>query len=115
MHKISTAEIALKMKIPPSYLAKNMSQLSIAGMIQTARGAHGGVMLARPAESISMLEVVEAIDGPVRLNECTTNPEKCEFGQDCPIHVVWCMTQAELVEKLRKTHFGQLSKPKMKS
>jgi Rrf2 family protein len=114
-HRISTAEIARKMKIPPSFLAKIMSQLSVAGLIETARGAHGGVVLARPAEDISMLEVVEAIDGPVTLNACTTDPDKCEFGRDCPIHEVWCLTQAELAEKLRHTHFGQLAKMKVKS
>jgi Rrf2 family protein len=113
--KLSTAQIAGKMKIPPSFLAKIMSQLSIAGVIRTARGAHGGVALARPAETISMLEVVEAIDGSIKLNACTTNADLCEFGHDCPIHEVWCMSQVELVEKLRKTHFGQLAKPKTKS
>ena len=59
-----------------------------------------------------MLQVVEAIDGPVTLNECTTNPSICEFGDDCPLHEVWCETQVELVGKLRKSTFGHITRKK---
>jgi Rrf2 family protein len=68
--RAATSEIAEAKKIPPSFLAKIISQLSIAGLIHTSRGARGGVLLSRPTESISLLEVVEAIDGPISLNEC---------------------------------------------
>ena len=102
----STSQIAEVKKIPPSFLAKIISQLSIAGLIHTSRGARGGVSLAREAEDITLLEVVEAIDGPISLNECTNNPESCPFGSDCPLHQIWCETQAELIEKLRKTTFA---------
>lgn len=106
--KAATSEIAQHQRIPPSFLAKIISQLSIAGLIHTSRGARGGVSLARVPEAISVLEVVEAIDGPISLNECSTQPEGCPFGEDCPIRPIWCNTQRELVEKLRNTHFGQL-------
>lgn len=104
--RAATNQIADTQKIPPSFLAKIISQLSIAGLIHTSRGARGGVSLARPAEDISILEVVEAIDGPISLNECTINPDSCPFGEDCPIHDVWCSSQTELVEKLRTTNFA---------
>lgn len=104
--RAATNQIADTQKIPPSFLAKIISQLSIAGLIHTSRGARGGVSLARPAENISILEVVEAIDGPIALNECTINPENCPFGENCPIHDIWCSSQSELVEKLRTTTFA---------
>ena len=106
----ATSQIAETKKIPPSFLAKIISQLSIAGLIHTSRGARGGVTLARPASEITVLEVIEAIDGPIALNECTVSPEGCPFEGDCPIHGLWCDTQAELVEKLRKTTFDTLKK-----
>ena len=108
--RAATSQIAETKKIPPSFLAKIISQLSIAGLIHTSRGARGGVTLARPANEISILEVVEAIDGPIALNECTVSPEGCPFSGDCPIHGIWCDTQAELVEKLRNTTFDSLAK-----
>jgi Rrf2 family protein len=106
--RAATSQIAADKHIPPSFLAKIISQLSIAGLIHTSRGARGGVSLALPPEKISLLSVVEAIDGPIALNECTLNSGVCVFGDECPIHPIWCETQSELVDKLRKTTFAQL-------
>lgn len=109
-HRAATSQIAESKKIPPSFLAKIVSQLSIAGLIHTSRGARGGVTLAKPPEEITVLDVVEAIDGPISLNECTLSPEGCPFSDDCPIHDLWCGTQKELIEKLRKTTFATFVK-----
>ena len=101
-----TSKIALKQNIPPSFLAKIVSQLSVAGVVQTSRGARGGVSLARDPADISLLEVIEAIDGPITLNECVTDPSACIFGDDCKVHIVWCKAQAELVNTLASTNFA---------
>ncbi|HAL15218.1 MAG TPA: Rrf2 family transcriptional regulator [Anaerolineaceae bacterium] len=106
--RAATSLIADEQRIPPSFLAKIISQLSIAGLIHTSRGARGGVSLARPPEAISILEVVEAIDGPLTLNECTHSIDGCPFGEKCPIRPVWCDVQSELVERLRNTSFAAL-------
>jgi len=106
--KAATSQIAEKMEIPPSFLAKIISQLSIAGLIHTSRGASGGVALARKPEDISLLDVVEAIDGPITLNECVVDPNECAFGGNCPIHRVWCEAQSNLVRKLRESTFDKL-------
>ena len=105
--RAATSQIAEVQHIPPSFLAKIISQLSIAGLIHTSRGARGGVSLARSPEEISILEVVEAIDGPISLNECTMDVASCPFGESCTLHDLWCSTQAELVAKLRSTNFAQ--------
>ncbi len=105
--RAATSQIAEVQHIPPSFLAKIISQLSIAGLIHTSRGARGGVSLARSPEEISILEVVEAIDGPISLNECTADLANCPFGESCTLHELWCSTQAELVAKLRNTNFAQ--------
>jgi Rrf2 family protein len=104
----ATREIAEDQEIPASFLAKIISQLSIAGLIQTSRGATGGVRLSRKPEEISLLEVVEAIDGPITLNECVNDPSVCSFGDNCPIHDVWCEAKGELVRKLRAATFDKL-------
>jgi Rrf2 family protein len=106
--RAATSQIAEIQRIPPSFLAKIISQLSIAGLIHTSRGARGGVSLARPPEAISVLEVVEAIDGPIALNECSQSAGACPFGETCPLRSLWCGTQSEMVEKLRKTTFAQV-------
>jgi Rrf2 family protein len=108
--RAATSDIARIQHIPPSFLAKIISQLSIAGLIQTSRGARGGVAMARPPEKISLLEVVESIDGPIALNECTGKVSACPFGDDCPLRPLWCETQLELVNKLKTTNFAQFVK-----
>jgi Rrf2 family protein len=104
--RAATSQIAEEQHIPPSFLAKIISQLSIAGLIHTSRGARGGVSLARTPEEITILEVVEAIDGPISLNECTHSTSSCAFGDTCPLRPLWCETQAELVQRLRSTTFA---------
>ncbi len=104
-----TSEIALKQHIPPSFLAKIVSQLSVAGIVQTSRGARGGVSLARAADEISLLEVVEAIDGPIMLNECVFDANACVFGNNCPVQDVWCNAQENLVKTLSGTTFATLT------
>lgn len=103
-----TSQIARDQKIPPSFLAKIVSQLSVAGMVQTSRGARGGVTLAKDPTDITLLEVIEAIDGPIALNECVTDPTICAFETSCPVHDVWCEAQARLVKDLSGTSFGSL-------
>ncbi len=105
--RAATSVIAKSQDIPPSFLAKIISQLSIAGLLHTARGARGGVSLARPPEEITLLEVVEAVDGPIRLNECVEGEEDCKFGKDCPLRQIWQEAQKDLVERLKNTNFGQ--------
>jgi Rrf2 family protein len=110
--RAATSQIAQEKQIPPSFLAKIVSQLSVAGLLQTSRGARGGVSLAKSPEKISLLEVVEAIDGPILLNECVADAGACVFGDSCPMKPVWCDAQKELVTRLNSTSFGQfVNKP----
>jgi len=105
--KAATSLIAEAQKIPPSFLAKIVSQLSIAGLIHTSRGARGGVSLAKPADEISILDVVEAIDGPIFLNECTGNSTSCPFLSSCPLREVWREARTDLVDKLSGATFSR--------
>jgi Rrf2 family iron-sulfur cluster assembly transcriptional regulator len=107
--RAATRQIAHEQRIPASFLAKIIAQLSIAGLLQTSRGAHGGVMLAKTPEEISLLEVVEAIDGPITLNECVHDTAACNFGAICPMRAIWCDAQDDLINRLKSTNFAQFS------
>ena len=106
--RTATSTIAEEQKIPPSFLAKIISQLSIAGLLHTSRGARGGVMLAREPKEITLLEVIEAIDGPIQLNECVGDGGTCTFEDGCPLRPVWCDAQEELVNRLKLTNFATM-------
>jgi Rrf2 family protein len=105
----ATSTVAREMKIPPSFLAKIISQLSIAGLLHTSRGARGGVTLAGDPKLISLLDVVEAIDGPILLNECVGDPGNCDFAEECAMHPIWQEAQETLVKRLRETTFASLA------
>ncbi|MBM3151662.1 MAG: Rrf2 family transcriptional regulator [Chloroflexi bacterium] len=105
--RAATSHVAQEQHIPPSFLAKIISQLSIAGLLHTSRGARGGVALARDPAEISLLDVVEAIDGPIRLNECVGEDSTCTFGDNCPLNPLWCSAQEELVTRLKTVTFDQ--------
>jgi Rrf2 family protein len=107
--RTATSMIAEEQRIPPSFLAKIVSQLSIAGLLHTSRGARGGVTLAREAKDITLLEVIEAIDGPIQLNECVGDKGACSFDETCPLRPVWCDAQEELVGRLRGTNFADMA------
>ncbi|MBL8049810.1 MAG: Rrf2 family transcriptional regulator [Anaerolineales bacterium] len=106
--RVATSQVAKEQKIPASFLVKIISQLSNAGILHTSRGLRGGVMLAREPESITLLEVIEAIDGPIKLNECVDSKGICSFEETCPMKLVWCDVQNNLLAKLKKTNFAQL-------
>jgi Rrf2 family protein len=105
----ATGQIAQEKSIPPSFLAKIVSQLSVAGLLKTSRGAHGGVSLAKKAEAISLLDVIEAIDGPILLNDCVGDSMSCTYDDTCPLRPVWCDAQKMLVDHLSKTNFAQFA------
>lgn len=104
--KAATSQIAEDKDIPLSFLAKIIAQLSVAGLLQTMRGARGGVTLARPAKDINLLEVVEAIDGPIQINECVNDSYQCS-QHGCPMRGIWQDTQADLVNRLRNSTFDK--------
>jgi Rrf2 family protein len=107
--RAATGQIAQEENIPPSFLAKIVSQLSVAGLLQTSRGARGGVSLAKPAEAISLLDVIEAIDGPILLNDCVGESLACTYDDSCPLKPVWCDAQKLLVDHLSKANFAQFA------
>ena len=107
--RTSTQEIAERQNIPSPFLAKIVSQLSLAGLVTTYRGAGGGVMLARPAADINLLQVIEALEGPVRLNRCLIEPDACPQNGHCPVHDIWARAQGELISLLNCTTFDDLA------
>lgn len=69
---LSAQEIALKLKAPPAFMAKVLSKLARAGLVESRMGRAGGVWLKLPAEEITLLKVMETLSGPVVLDPCAT-------------------------------------------
>lgn len=108
--RATTKEIAKAQDIPASFLAKIVAQLSVVGILKTTRGVRGGVTLALHPEEITILDVVEAIDGPFLVNECVHEDFHCPL-ENCPVRDVWGQVQADLVNRLSSATFAQFLSP----
>ncbi len=95
-------DIAKARNLPVSFLAKIFQNLSKAGLIHSHRGARGGVVLSRPAIDISVLEIIEGIEGKVYLNRCLAGNDRCSRQNICPMHYVLMQAQKNLMLTFEK-------------
>ena len=110
--RISIGDISTKKNIPEPFLRKLFKPLVQHGIIISTRGVSGGVKLARHPADITILEVVEALEGPLALNECLLDEVDCEFLNECGMHDVWEEAQAAMARVLRKRNLTHLIKTK---
>ncbi len=106
---VSSEQIARRQNIPLPFLIKILARLAAEQIIFTQRGVNGGVCLAQPAEEISLLQVVEAIDGPLTLNRCNRHPGDCPRYSICAVHPVWARICHELRTHLNDIKFSDLA------
>lgn len=106
-------EISEEYKIPRSFLAKILQKLVKAKLVRSYRGVKGGFSLARQAREITVLEVLEAIEGKLVLNICLQDKKKCNFSKHCPTHFLWSNVQTKVVDMLKKANFEELARQKV--
>jgi Rrf2 family protein len=103
------AELADAAGCPEQFLSKVLQNLTRAGLVTSHRGNTGGFELPRSRRGASILEVVEAIEGPIRLNLCLTSSRACERQTWCPAHIVWIDAQKAMADVLQKASIGDLA------
>ena len=108
----SANEISAAQKIPPKFLARIMPKLVRQGLISSTPGSKGGYKLAREASQLSFLQVLEAIEGPLRLNVCLeADYGDCEHETLCSMKSVWSEAQERLAHYFAAITFDQLTEP----
>lgn len=107
---LSTAKIAGGEDISLPYLEQIFNKLKRARIIKSKRGAHGGFMLARPAEKISVGEVIAVLDGPVEFGHChhPDHEEDCEKRDICASRRFWSELEQDVNSKLYSTTLQDL-------
>ncbi len=106
--RLKVADLAAATAVPKNYVLKVMVPLVRRGWVQSSRGSGGGFSLVGGAESITLLDVVEAFEGPLHLNLCT-GPTGCQFLSRCPMHSVWVEAEAALHRVLAKYTIAELA------
>ena len=107
---VSRADIAAAQGIPEPYLKKLLPALVTAGLVGARRGPRGGFRLARAASGVSLLAVIEAVDGPLALNSCMMSGGECGRAPRCPVHPVWRIANRQLAALLEETNIAQLAR-----
>lgn len=107
-------EIAGKAEVPAPYLAKLFQPLAKKGFVRSIRGPEGGFMLLKAPEDITLLDIIEAVEGPIFLNECLIHDGYCKRESKCPIHDVWRGAEKVFLTHLRSFTFRDLAKAGIK-
>jgi Rrf2 family cysteine metabolism transcriptional repressor len=112
----SLAEVAAEEELPRAYLEQLVISLREANLVTSTRGAHGGYELARPPESISMSEVLRALEGPIAPMMCASDdPEHaigCDRSASCTVNMLWVRVRDAVVGALESMTLADLVPPR---
>lgn len=104
---VTTAQIAERQAMPYQFLRKVAQILAAKGLLVTERGGRGGLALARPAEGISVLDILQALDLPP-INDCSVDSDNCARRHICAVYPVWFEAQCEMERVLGETALSKL-------
>ena len=108
--RASRTDLASAADCPNQFLSKVLQNLTRAGLVVSHRGNTGGFELPSSRRATSMLEIVEAMEGPLALNHCLTCNHACPRQASCPAHCVWAEAQAAMADVLRRTSISDLAR-----
>jgi Rrf2 family iron-sulfur cluster assembly transcriptional regulator len=100
---ISMRRVAAEQNVPVRFLPHVMRDLVRAGLVAGTLGRSGGYGLARPASAITMLDVVEAVEGDSRRRYCVLRGGPCALNGVCDVHAVFAAAQDDVLRRLRST------------
>ena len=106
---VSAADLARPLHCPAAYLSQTLAKLIPAGIVDSRRGLNGGVYLVRKPGEITLLEVVDAIDGADFWERCFLGIAGCGEIEPCPFHKVWKEQRRQTHEWLSMTTFADIN------
>ena len=102
-------DIAASSRIPRPYLSSILHALARNGLIKAKRGYRGGFALTKPAEKISVLDVVEAVEGHAWREGCLLGLSQCSDERACPSHAFWKTERGKIDRFLRSVTLAQVA------
>lgn len=106
-HRI--AHISEELGLPFHFLAKSLQKLVHAGILTSQRGAAGGVTLAKDAADITLLSIIEAVDGTVFFDNCILGIGECEAEKPCALHAQWDVWRQEMLEMYSAMRLSEIT------
>lgn len=106
----SAAEVSEATGIAPPTVSKLLKSLARAGLVNSTRGANGGYELARPAREISAASVIDALEGPVSITECSASDSHCDYEDVCNVGNAWQRINVAIRRALEDINLVDLTK-----
>jgi FeS assembly SUF system regulator len=105
----TAAALAESTHVAAPTVCKLLKQLQRAGLVLSTRGLHGGYQLARPASQISAAAILDALEGPVALTDCSAGHGNCEIEDSCRVGRVWQRLNLAIRRSLYDVSLAQLA------
>jgi FeS assembly SUF system regulator len=105
----TAVDLAERSHIGVATVSKVLKELQRAGLVASTRGSHGGYTLARPAAEISAAQIIDAVEGPVGLTECSSNPGLCGLEPSCRVGHSWQRVNIAIHRALDEISLTQLA------
>jgi Rrf2 family protein len=105
---VSLKDVALRQRLPKLYLSQLTMPLRNSALLKSVWGNKGGFLLARPAGDITLLEIVETVDGPVGVMDCVLDPNTCDKVKTCDCFSTFCAINKEIVDTLKRVTLGDV-------
>jgi len=106
---VTINEISESMQVPRTFLAKILQQLAGNGIVSSERGLKGGFRLAKDPADITLLEVIETIQGVSASSQCAIDTNSCKLSGKCGVHPVWIKIRKMVENELKGKNFRELT------
>ena len=107
---ISVAQLVNRMRMPRSFLRKLLQVLSSKGILVSIKGKGGGFILNRPADKISLFDLIQIFQGPIKLSEHTFKKRKCPLTKTCNLKKEFDKLEKYLIKRLKLINLTSLLK-----
>ena len=104
----NATELAERAHLELPTVSKLLKTLTQAGLVQSFRGSTGGYRLAKPAEQISLIQIVEAIEGPLGMTECSLHESNCGIESSCGVRANWRRINDVVADALREVSLADM-------
>jgi len=104
----NVTEVSRKMHIPKTFTAKIFQRLAKAKLVASVRGMNGGYRLQKKPSEISLLDIMEAIQGPSCINACAVDSKKCKRSAFCTVHPFWVELRRDVNKRLQEQTIDKL-------
>lgn len=108
---LSAADLAETSGLETPTVSKLLKPLAQAGLVSSLRGAHGGYRLSRDAAEITLIEIVEAMEGPLAMTECSQHENRCGIAHQCGVRSNWRLINDVVADALRGVTLAQMLRP----